>query len=378
MNNRGVSSLGLCHPKYPVGQLLQTFPADHMVFRWLDHAFNPKNSKNAVLLLKQPKMKKVSVHIINGPGLNNRRVQPHEITYGYTNEKLVRELQSSSERFIKKFRARLVALRAIIDKKHPDYPIDLAISPWLERTPLANRKVMERLWSETIRIFPEAHMIDNPVQGNFIKTPNWRFLKEKHGANPGPGIDIYDLDGEDWEGVDMAAYGKRGVGAWACFIWGYKDNLIKTVKDAAGKTVPVFQPFEKRTNAPTQRELKEYRYWMDDSALTPVAPNPADTAGYVVQPVPDGSKTGFLWKLGEGKNHAVILLPKNMVTNRPDVIAINHNQKRIDTGEFRGFYHGDGRPIYHLSRHIVDYPKGCVVIAHMRCFPLQLPGLRID
>lgn len=225
MDNRGRSALGLCHPKFDIAALLRSFDNATVVrCGWLDNFFNPKGARNAQRLLDLPKPKFIRVHIINGPGLNNKRPQPHEITAGETNESLVKKLLKGEKRFLAKFRARLEAVKALTEKATATGSLELAISPWLEHAPIPE-KAFRVLAEQVEDILPHALIVDNPVRGGFLRG----FLREKHGFDPGP-CDIVDLDGVDYRDVDLPTYAKKYGKCKACFIWGYGENGIEPGK----------------------------------------------------------------------------------------------------------------------------------------------------
>lgn len=366
MSNRGHSALGLCHPGFKFDMLVKSFK-DSSVIRcgWLDHFFNSKNSNNAIKLIKLARQKFIRVHIINGPGLNNNRVQPHEITHGYTHKSLVSAIQKNDKRFLDKFRARCKVIGNICAKAPPG-TLDLAISPWLEHQPIP-APVFKTLAAIVKEEIPQAAIVDNPVNGGFVPG----FLREFHGDQAPRDIDIADLDGIDAEACDVRAFAERHKTAKACFYWTLRDNGFKPKES--------WLPPERRKSWIGVREMKLARYFIDPMALTAKSPvNPVDIRGLKLANPNDGWKKAFVWKCGEEKAYATALLPA--ITNFKTVV-IKKDGAVIDIGRFRGRYTEDwsNRPIWDFRKHPADLPDNCVLVAdNLVGWVLSKPGFRID
>lgn len=248
--NRGISCLGLCHPKYPVDKLIQAFEdAPVIIFGWLDHYFNSEGAKNAIKILSLPKEKFCRVHIINGPGLNNRRVQAHEITRGFTNASLELAIRRKDKGFLRKFKGRLDNLEAILKRAHPAQ-MELAISPWLEHIPLKQGtfKILADIVAER---FPQAHIVDSPVSGE----ASAKYLREKHGDKSDPKkIDIVDLDGLDYNLTYLPGYAEKYEAAKACFVWGLGEN--------GNKGSSGWVPPDKRKGFSNDEDFKVYKKFL--------------------------------------------------------------------------------------------------------------------
>lgn len=364
MTNIGISCLGLCHPKYPVGKLVKAFKdAEAVRFRWIDLFFNAKDSNNVKKLLAIPKPKFVTVSIINGPGMNNNRTQPHEITYRETTASLEKKILKGDAKFLSQFEARIKYVKSLVGSE-----TRTIINPWLEHQPI-QKKTLDVLADIVLNFFGDI-CIDNPRSGNSFFSG---YVKEKHGDKPGP-IDIADLDGTDWESVDLYKYLTTYQNNAFTFIWGLREN-------GNDKHIAEWLPPEKRTSWPTDREYAAYAYYLRPDALTVNSPlNPIDTNGLNLIDPFDGPKRDFVWKLGDGRNYAICLMPKRF-KDRFKSVVLKKDGKIFDTGKFRGLYTEDGsnRQIFDFTKHIASYPDNCILVADKKFgWVLKKPQYRID
>lgn len=369
MNNRGVSCLGVCHPLYNVNGLIASFKhADVIRFGWLDHFFNANSSAKAGKLMRLKKKKFCRIHVINGPGLNNKRTQPHEITYKETTQSVCEKLIKKDKQFTNKYIQRLQALRKICNLAPPG-TLELAISPWLEHAPIP-RKAWDILVDLTVEVFPEAFMVDNPVSGTFF---SGNLLTEKHGLDAPSSVDIADLDGIHWEACDLLNFAHKHVSAKVCYIWGFGEN--GTTKEGP------WLPPQKRKAFTTKREFDTYQYFVRPDALVEHGDvNPIDLAGISKRFNPrDGGKKGFLWKLGDRRNYAICLLPREF--GRPKTVIVKKDGKIFDKGKVRGLYTEDGsnRAIIDFTKHTSQFPDFSVVVVDGKfAWVLDKPQFRID
>lgn len=365
-DNRGISCLGLCHPKYPMNELMRAFSTASVIrFGWLDHFFNSKNSNNAIRLMALNRPKFCRVHIINGPGMNNGRTQSHEITYKLSHDACVKLIQKQDKRFLQAFRQRVQVVARVVSNA-PAGTLELAVSPWLEHRPMP-AQVFKTLAAIIAEELPQAAIVDNPVSGGFLPG----YLREFHGPQAPKGIDIADLDGIDWEATDVRAFGERFHNARCCYIWGERDN---------GQTHKTpWKPPQQRIEWPRAREMQVYRELVRPNAFAICSPvNPIDTKGLTIQPAKDGAKQGFTWKLGDAKNYAVCLLPGRVDA---DKVVIVKDGQVIDRARFRARYAEDGsnRQIWDFTKHTSEYPHNSVLVADgRRGWVLELPAFRID
>lgn len=370
-DNRGRSALGLCHPKFNMALLLRSFEeASEIRCGWLDHFFNARDSKNARLLLAQQKKKFIRVHVINGPGMNNGRTCPHEITYGETTASVCAKVMKADPAFLGKFVARLKVLRSIVDVA-PAGTLELAISPWLEHQPIS-QEVFARLAMHIAGFFPEAKIVDNPRDPStpFLPGP---WYHERHGDVPDPKrLDIVDMDGSDFEFVDVPAWMKRYKNCRAAYIWGLGEN--------GNWAQEGWLPPDKRTGWTTARENPCYRYFVRPDADTlNDEVNPVDLKGVKVRhEAHDGWKRDFSWKLGEWKKTAVIVFPRSF-RGRFKAVEIRKDGAVIDRPRFRSVLNdGTGRLIYDCSFHPCRYRDNSVLFADGNGWVLDKPQFRID
>lgn len=231
--NRGVSLLGLNHPRMDFVRAMQCFRGAPVINTgWLDNFFGASN-RNAERLMLLPRHKRIRVHIMNGPGLNNRRVQPHEITAGETTESVTRKIERGNPQFLAKFAARCKVIAEIFARADSGLT-EFYVSPWLERG-ATTRKAFNVLADIVAREIPQAAIVDNPVRGGFFPG----FLREFHGIKAPKDVDIADLDGIDAAEVDLGAFQERHATAKMCLWWSTRCNGL------VGGTP--WRPPEKRT-----------------------------------------------------------------------------------------------------------------------------------
>lgn len=251
---RGISSLGLCHPRYEVERLIRCFSnADYIVFGWLDKFFNARGSRNAIQVMSQPKRKVVRVHIINGPGLNNRRVQPHEITYGYTHATLVRAIKRGDEAFLRKFRRRCRHIREVCSYAPAGTLNHLSVSPWLEHGRISAQVfdiLAEIVREELGGVDGFVGTVGNPVKGRVVGGS----FSERHGDRLE--ADIIDLDGIDYRAANMSRFKELARRADIAYIWSWSDNGLTL----GGK----WKKPEERRDFSHQGRWEAYQKWVEN------------------------------------------------------------------------------------------------------------------
>ena len=368
-NNRGISALGLCHPKFPIRNFIRVFKnTDVISGRHLDNFFNAKNSNNFAKLLAQTKPLSWTVHIINGPGINNGRTRSHEISYQHTQASLTAKIARNDNQIRHRFQIRLRLLREQIAKAKA--PVKLYIGPWLEPRGL-QREIWPRLVGWVQEIFPLATIVNSDLTG--VRLPG--SIYEGHGDYKQE-ADIVDLDGHDYEGgpgqlqpVNLQKFATRFKTAQGCFLWSLSCNGNHIKK----KWIPP----ENRIDFPKARHFKIWQRWLSDDAFCARHTfNPSDIKGLALQKLPDGDKKGITIKLGEDKNNLVAVFPEGF--DLPKKVIIRKDRKAIDTGLFHGYLHGTKRPIYWFKKHPADLPDNCVLIADKKCWVIELPWLRQD
>jgi hypothetical protein len=337
-------------------------------FGWLDNFFNARHSRNAIEVMKLSRPKVCRVHIINGPGMNNGRTLPHEITHGYNNTTLTKAIERREREFMAKFRERLQKVHEVASKA-PTGTLELYISPWLEHGETTQR-AFDILADEVRAEFgAEAAIVDNPVSGNFFPG----YLKEKHGEPNPKGLDFVDLDGIDIEAVEGWDWGRRYEQCKVAFGWGLTEN-------GNSKEGPWLPP-HKRTNWPTRREHQIYNYFLRPEAMDINSPLLGDDVKGAkrINSTNDGYKRDFVWKLGDGRNYAVVLFPKEF-NKQFKAVYIKKGGKIVDRARYRGRYTEDGsnRLIYDFTQHTSKYVDNSVLWADSDVWVLQKPQFRLD
>jgi hypothetical protein len=217
--NRGVSDLGMCHEKYDCSQMLARFEKSSVIRTgWVDKTFNPKRCKCLLPLANETKPKEIRVHILNGAGLRNRRLQRHEIHFGHTIKSLEKAILTRNKRFLTKFDRRVLVV-----KKELSLFKNLSkcfVSPVLESD--FNYRARLILLRRVSQIIPECKTVDNPLNHSCIKG----FVCEKHGVfkklNPPY---IADMDGTDIDEMDAQEFAKEHSKAEMSLGWAYCNNL---------------------------------------------------------------------------------------------------------------------------------------------------------
>lgn len=215
---RGISELGLCHPRNKWGQVKKQFSgAPVIVTGWLDNTFNAAGCPNAQKLMLSPKKKIVRVHIMNGPGLRNKRLEPHEIHFGYTKSGLDKKIRQRNPEFLARYIGRLEAVRAITDTHRGK--LKLYLSPCLECD--FSKPARKVLLEQAGLVFPEATLVDNPLKGSCVSG----VLCERHG--PDKRGDIVDLDGISLDVVNVKKWAKTVRPVRLRYAWKPCNNGLK-------------------------------------------------------------------------------------------------------------------------------------------------------
>lgn len=217
--NRGVSHLGFCHKNYDCELFMESFKGSPVIRTgWLDNTFNPEGCKCLPKLQTTKKGVEVRVHIVNGPGLRNRRLERHEIHWGRSIAGLERDVLRGNMSFLARFDK-----RAEIVRNQLDSIIMLEkcyVSPVLESD--FGRQARLKLLRRTRKLFPKCHIVDNPLKAPCISG----FICEKHGDFVPPQRPyIADLDGLDLYETYGTYYAQVHENALINFGWKYCNNL---------------------------------------------------------------------------------------------------------------------------------------------------------
>lgn len=372
-NNRGSSDLGLCSTKYNYQNFISQFrEATTIRTKYLDNTFNVDGQcPNARKLMREPKALDLMLVLLNGPGLRNGRLERHEIHYGYTITSLDKAIRQKKKSFLDKFRVRLAkGKRIFMDRSAP---FNLLINTCLEcDLSKESRKILNEVAHE---YFPNAIYVDNPLRDSCIPG----LLCEKHGAKASPsGVGSVDLDGEDYDAVDQKKYAQANAGRARVYAWHLSNNGFK--KDEAWR-----RPTQ-RVNFLSGRDAKQVGAFVKPGALQSTSSvTDSDKNGcHIMFLAEDGYKKGSIFKLGDGRSHAVWLAPHPM---RFKAVKIIKNGAVVDTGRFRALYAhdpaGKQRQVWDFTKHTSTYPDNVIIKAtanngKVSCAVLQLPVFRVD
>lgn len=209
-SNRGSSDLGLCAKHYSYSNFILSFKDSNVIRTgWLDNTFNARGCPNAETLMREVKPLDLRIHILNGPGLRNQRLERHEIHAGHTVASLERAIKRTDPRFMRKFKARLLRLKSLLAKRRGE--MSVAISPCLECDFRKPQRL--RLLRETAKVFPGYALVDNPLRDSCLTG----YLCETH--NRRRKADIYDVDGNSFSVSASLEWAKEKQAARSFYFW---------------------------------------------------------------------------------------------------------------------------------------------------------------
>ena len=222
-DNIGLSYLGICHKSWPCEESIDAYKnkIDLKLSFLYDKTFG-EDCSCIRKLYQDPRAKLTRIHLSNGPGLRNRRLQKTEIFYGYNIISAEAAILRNDPELKKKFED--VAQRAANDYKESVGINNLYVSTCLECNFSALAR--ERLINWAKPFFSKAQFVDNPLFGPCMPG----LICEKHGDSPELSAPcIVDLDGKDFNLVDIARFKDRYKTCLATFLWGAKLNLNDTI-----------------------------------------------------------------------------------------------------------------------------------------------------
>ncbi len=242
---QGVSDLGLCHPQYNFKGLREQFKGSPVIATgFLDNTFNPKGCPNLDRLLRLKKKIILRIHVINSPGLRNKRLEPHEIHAGVSRSKLDSQVRKLHPAFVSKYAARLNALNAQLSKRQGN--IQLLVSPCLE-CDLSKPARMNLLMLTNLHM-PNAILVDNPLKGSCVSG----VLCERHGDTKSG--DILDLDGISLSEVNINLWRKKTKAKYLRLAWQPCNNGLKKGQE--------WVPPTKRKNFCNQKQIQLSRKFL--------------------------------------------------------------------------------------------------------------------
>jgi hypothetical protein len=334
---------------------------------WLYLTSNGDRCKCAPKLLADPRPKKIRVHICNSTCFpeRGRTCEPQECFAGMTATEASRAVLSNDPGTYERVNHGIaIAQRDLGAARNTTAAVSACMECTLTRP--ARRKLAEYVAAK----FPSAQRVDNPINDTCLPG----YLCEHHGH--GAKADIVDLDGDDYDGIDQAAFwGRRG--AWLRLAWKGCDNGLKK-GDA-------YKPGVQRDAWCGSRDSLDF-----NTALAPLPATPTSELDKVGckrwLKAPDGP-AGFVLKLGEGRNYGVLLTPPRASVARLKRVELRHNGVVIDRSSpvpgrrFGVPYLVDAPPrrrIYDFTRHPHYYPNNSVLFADGTCWALNQPSMRID
>lgn len=213
----GLSSLGMCHPKWPCGSMQRAYENSEVLrFGWLENTFGER-CRCADTLLQDERPKEVRVHIANGPCLRNKRCGSYEIFHGFEIVSANRDIKKANSRIIPKFLKVIRRLRDRLSKAKG--ALTCYVSPVLESDFDGRaRRILHRI---TVTHLPFCSVVDNPLRGRCVRGT----VCEKHGDNPGLVAPcIADLDGIDANQISVPEYLRKTKACDMSFVWGVGLN----------------------------------------------------------------------------------------------------------------------------------------------------------
>lgn len=293
----GYDYLAAQHPRFNVVEANQ-FTSKHSALGTLDFTFGAEITPISNLL-GSDNFDAYRVHFINGPGLRGGVAAPYEITYGYTVSSFNAAIENRKPEIISYLKKRLrlykqLALHFV--------GVKFIVSPMLEHNLTA--KAYRVLADTVLDVWPSVQLDNNGLDSHERYRGSWI---ESHGVNPGWGLDISSLDGDDatdiavqkWLNKTVAqkityvwtrSYNCRCQGAWedprsrkSCPKAYQFEEVGHIVNKRPPKPSPIFQCQFKPLEVPfTWKPMAEDKCGVDPRANLPVALLPGTTKPYSV------------------------------------------------------------------------------------------------
>jgi hypothetical protein len=220
------------------------------------------------------------------------------------------------------------------------------------------------------RAFPSCTVVDNPLSDSCIEG----YVCEKHGPDSPANRPLCgaDLDGDDFQRIDIPSWASRFKRCEFNHLWGLKFNCIEEGK-------PFIDPRQRNCRGANQYYFTNAGRYLAPAAtkLPPLVPvNKRDVRSCRVRYVPHDGNGGFTLKQSDSNPGAVILLPKGLGIRS---LKLVRDQKVVSTCNYKADFHGDGRPIYRCDKDQVGFPTNAVLKAdNGACWVLNYPSFRID
>ena len=218
-DNIGFSYLGICHKLWPCDQGIAAYKNKgqlRLSFLY-DRTFGDDCSCVRAMY-SDPREKITRIHLTNGPGLKNQRLQPEEVFYGETVRSAQEKIINNDALLKKRFQE--IAARAQKDLKASVGLNHFYVSTCLEcNFEKAAREILID-WAKPY--FPDAQFVDNPLIDSCLEG----YVCERHGRFPKvTSTCIVDLDGSELIDSEKNKRAQQFSNCIANFLWIPKFNL---------------------------------------------------------------------------------------------------------------------------------------------------------
>lgn len=219
----GFSYLGICHKDWPCKESFKAYDNFHVLM--LSFLYDESFGSDCPCIRKfyeDTREKIVRIHLTNGPGLRNKRLQQNEVFYGQTVSSAEKSILQNDQNIYKRFSA--VAKRAQKDLSSQRGSLKLFVSPCLECD--FSKETRMILFSWTKEYFPQAQLVDNPLNDSCING----FTCEKHSKDAiFTDQCIFDTDGFDSRKLSFNAFDDISKNCIARFAWIPQFNLNQSL-----------------------------------------------------------------------------------------------------------------------------------------------------
>lgn len=244
--NRGLSYIGMCHEGVRGEDILWAFQGRTTVsIHFLARTFNNTGCPSWEYISKDPRPMIVHLSLFNGPGLRNRRLQRHEVFYGFTIRTAEAAILRRDPKILNQIQSAAVEARTLLSQRE-NRPTVIRIKPILESN--FNKKARRILFRHVRKVFPEAELIDNPLRDSCLTGT----LCETHGMNTDG--DILDLDGLDYDLADKDKWNREGEQKVGMFVWKFCNNGFRKNE--------TWKPPLNRENWCGRQELRIFQKWL--------------------------------------------------------------------------------------------------------------------
>lgn len=262
----GLSYYALCHDRWPVKDSLDAFETCQnapIAIVWNTFG-NNFSGLSAWKDLKKRHL--IEVHLLNGPGLRNKRLGKYEALYGYSKESfntsLIRQDKKLNDRLTPYFRDAARTLGQLLPSDR-----ELYVSPDLESnlTQPAFHSLMRLVRPHFDPL--GARYVWNPDLANPENGYLQGFYYELHGSTKNHNwIDIYNLDGEDIAFKNRPAVLSPHIGEDRLHSWLQERTMSRCnfiwLAEFNGLSAGSFIDPRDRTNFPSRETFQIVRQYL--------------------------------------------------------------------------------------------------------------------